>query len=60
MNCWPFTDRPKWFGEGMGIAVRKQDKELTEKLDAAITALREKGIYQQIQAKYFKYDVYGE
>ncbi|EEO02480.1 ABC transporter substrate-binding protein [Vibrio cholerae] len=56
----PSLTDPKWFGEGMGIAVRKQDKELTEKLDAAITALREKGIYQQIQAKYFKYDVYGE
>ncbi|EOX3386512.1 ABC transporter substrate-binding protein [Vibrio cholerae] len=56
----PSLTDPKWFGEGMGIAVRKQDKELTEKLDAAITALRKKGIYQQIQAKYFKYDVYGE
>ncbi|KYN26215.1 nickel transporter [Vibrio cidicii] len=50
---------PKWFGEGMGIAVRKQDKDLTKKLDAAIASLREKGVYQQIAAKYFKYDVYG-
>ncbi|EGR2795784.1 nickel transporter [Vibrio navarrensis] len=50
---------PKWFGEGMGIAVRKQDKDLTKKLDAAIVSLREKGVYQQIAAKYFKYDVYG-
>ena len=51
---------PKWFGEGMGIAVRKQDKDLTQKLDAAIASLREKGVYQDIAAKYFKYDVYGQ
>lgn len=46
--------------EGMGIAVRKQDKDLTKKLDAAIISLREKGVYQEIAGKYFNYDVYGE
>ncbi|HAS6142441.1 TPA: transporter substrate-binding domain-containing protein [Vibrio vulnificus] len=56
----PSLTDPKWFGEGFGIAVRKQDKDLTKQLDAAILSLREKGIYQQIAAKYFKYDVYGE
>ena len=56
----PSLTDPKWFGDGMGIAVRKQDKELTAKLDAAIIALREKGIYQEIAAKYFNYDVYGQ
>ncbi|WP_070963014.1 lysine/arginine/ornithine ABC transporter substrate-binding protein [Vibrio sonorensis] len=55
----PSLTDPKWFGDGMGIAVRKQDKDLTKKLDAAILSLREKGIYQEIAAKYFKYDVYG-
>ncbi|MBM7036830.1 ABC transporter substrate-binding protein [Vibrio sp. 188UL20-2] len=56
----PSLTDPKWFGEGMGIALRKQDKDLTEKLDAAILSLREKGIYQEIAAKYFSYDVYGQ
>lgn len=56
----PSLTDPKWFGEGMGIAVRKQDRALTEKLNAALIALREKGIYQQIAAKYFSYDVYGQ
>lgn len=56
----PSLTDPKWFGEGMGIAVRKQDKELTAKLDAAIKALRADGTYQKIQAKYFNYDVYGD
>ncbi|GAM62269.1 lysine-arginine-ornithine-binding periplasmic protein precursor [Vibrio ishigakensis] len=44
----------------MGIAVRKQDKDLTEKLNKAIEALRANGEYQTIAAKYFNYDVYGE
>ncbi|MGY0616384.1 ABC transporter substrate-binding protein [Vibrio sp. FJH11] len=56
----PSLTDPKWFGEGFGIAVRKQDKDLTQKLDAAILSLREKGVYQQLAGKYFKYDVYGE
>ncbi len=56
----PSLTDPKWFGEGFGIAVRKQDKDLTKKLDAAIDALRASGEYQKIAAKYFNYDVYGE
>ncbi|MFQ2167467.1 ABC transporter substrate-binding protein [Aeromonas veronii] len=52
------TDR-QWFGDGMGIAVRKSDKELKGKLDEAIKALRANGTYQQINQKYFKYDIYG-
>ncbi|MGD8231274.1 ABC transporter substrate-binding protein [Vibrio sp. TRT 1302] len=56
----PSLTDPKWFGEGFGIALRKQDKDLTKKLDAAILSLREKGVYQEIAAKYFNYDVYGQ
>ena len=56
----PSLTDPKWFGEGFGIALRKQDKDLTQQLDAAILSLREKGIYQDIAAKYFNYDVYGK
>ena len=53
------TDQ-KWFGEGFGIAVRKQDKDLTEKLNKAIQSLRAKGEYKAIADKYFNYDVYGK
>ncbi|GAL10097.1 lysine-arginine-ornithine-binding periplasmic protein precursor [Vibrio astriarenae] len=56
----PSLTDPQWFGEGMGIAVRKQDKELTEALSGAIQSLREQGKYQEIAAKYFNYDVYGD
>jgi arginine/ornithine transport system substrate-binding protein len=56
----PTLTNPKWFGEGFGIALRKQDKDLTMKLDAAIISIREQGIYQKIAAKYFEFDVYGK
>ncbi len=56
----PSLTDPKWFGDGMGIAVRKQDKDLTAKLNAAIQALRDNGEYKKIEAKYFNYDVYGD
>ncbi|WP_043310742.1 ABC transporter substrate-binding protein [Pseudomonas sp. ML96] len=54
-----FTD-VKYFGEGQGIAVRKGDKALAEKISAAILAIRANGKYQAVQDKYFKFNVYGE
>lgn len=53
-----FTD-PRWFGMGAGIAVRKEDKDLTEKLNAAIAAIRANGKYDEIARKYFDFNVYG-
>jgi arginine/ornithine transport system substrate-binding protein len=53
-----FTD-PKWFGDGAGIAVRKEDADLTAALNKAIAAIREKGIYDEIARKYFNFNVYG-
>jgi len=46
-------------GEGAGIAIRKGEDELKEMFNAAIKAIRENGTYQEIQAKYFDFDVYG-
>ena len=54
-----FTD-PKYFGEGAGIAVRKEDKELLEMFNKAIAAIRANGTYKKINAKYFDFDVYGQ
>ncbi|WP_265518738.1 ABC transporter substrate-binding protein [Nitratireductor luteus] len=48
------------YGEGIGIAVRKGEDELREKLNAAITAIRENGTYKEINDKYFSFDAYGE
>ncbi|MCG8566563.1 MAG: ABC transporter substrate-binding protein [Desulfobacterales bacterium] len=54
-----FSD-PKWFGYGAGIAVRKQDKKLVERLNKGIKIIRENGTYKKIQDKYFNFNVYGE
>jgi polar amino acid transport system substrate-binding protein len=47
------------FGPGAGIAVRKGEKELVDKLNAAIAAIRANGKYKEINDKYFKFDIYG-
>lgn len=54
-----YTD-VKYFGEGAGIAVRKGDKALADKISAAIAALRANGKYQEVQNKYFQFNVYGD
>ena len=50
----------KWFGDGVGIALRKGDNELRLKLNKAIDTIRANGVYQKINAKYFDFDVYGK
>jgi len=55
----PDYNDPKYFGEGAGIAVRKEDTDLRDKLNAAIKAIRDNGTYKAIQDKYFDYNIYG-
>ncbi len=47
-------------GEGIGIAVRKQDKDLKEQLNKALAAIRANGTYEKIAKKYFQEDIYGQ
>lgn len=54
-----FTDA-KWFGEGIGIAVRKGDDDLKAMFNKAIKEIRSNGEYQKINAKYFDFDLYGD
>ena len=56
----PDLTDPKWFGEGAGIACRKQDKDLVNLLNAAIDKIRANGTYKKIQDKYFNFNVYGD
>lgn len=50
----------RWFGEGAGIAIRKEDTALIEKFNAAIEKIRADGTYKAIQDKYFDFNVYGD
>ncbi|WP_367714555.1 ABC transporter substrate-binding protein [Nitratireductor sp. GISD-1A_MAKvit] len=48
------------YGPGIGIAIRQGEDELREKFNAAIAAIRENGTYEEINKKYFEFDVYGD
>jgi arginine/ornithine transport system substrate-binding protein len=48
----------KFFGDGQGIAVRKGDKALRDKLNNALKVILDNGVYQDIQHKYFVFNVY--
>jgi len=54
-----FTD-PKYFGTGAGVALRKTDTELLERVNKAIANIRKDGTYKKIQERYFSFDVYGD
>lgn len=56
----PSFTAEKWFGEGIGIAVRKGNDDLKAMFNKAIKEIRANGVYQKINAKYFDFDLYGE
>ena len=56
----PLSD-PRWWGQGAGIAVRKQDGDLREQLNAAIAAIRQNGTWEKLKQQYFgDIDIWGE
>ena len=48
---------PKFFGDGAGIAIRKSDDELREKLNTALARITADGSYDAINAKYFPFSI---
>lgn len=56
----PDLSDPKWFGNGAGVAIRKEDKDLAALFSKAIDTIRADGTYKAIQDKYFDFDVYGD
>ena len=44
--------------EGIGIAVRKEDDALRQRLNAALTAIIADGTYARINARYFPFSIY--
>jgi arginine/ornithine transport system substrate-binding protein len=50
---------PEIHGEGAGIGVRQEDTELRDRFSEAIRAIRASGLYDEIAARYFDFDIYG-
>jgi polar amino acid transport system substrate-binding protein len=48
----PFTD-PRYFGEGLGIAVKKGNEPLRRALDYALARLDRRGVFAELYLKYF-------
>ena len=48
----PFTD-PQFFGEGVGVAVRKGNAPLRRALDYALARLAQRGVFGELYLKYF-------
>jgi polar amino acid transport system substrate-binding protein/arginine/ornithine transport system substrate-binding protein len=46
-------------GGGVGIAIRKADGDLRERVNAALKAIKTNGVYKSLQDKYFDFDVSG-
>ncbi len=47
-------------GEGAGVGVRQEDQALADEFTAAIAAIRESGVYKEINDQYFTVDIYGK
>jgi polar amino acid transport system substrate-binding protein len=53
----PITD-PKFVGDGVGMAVRKEDTTLLANLNRALAEIVADGTYKKINDKYFAIDIY--
>ncbi len=53
----PYTDS-NYFGEGVGIAVKKGNEDLRRALDYALAELARRGVYTDIYLKYFPIGFY--
>ncbi len=54
----PAIKDPRWFGEGAGIAVRKEDTDLKAMLNKALKEILADGTYEKINKKYFPFSIY--
>ncbi|MFV0265151.1 MAG: lysine/arginine/ornithine ABC transporter substrate-binding protein ArgT [Kluyvera sp.] len=56
----PSVKDKKYFGDGTGVGLRKDDVELKAALDKALAELRADGTYDKMAKKYFNFNVYGD
>jgi histidine transport system substrate-binding protein len=55
----PAIEDPKYFGEGDGLGLRKEDVALREAFNQALAEILANGTYARINKKYFDFDIYG-
>ncbi len=48
---------PKYFGTGVGLALRLGDTELAEKLNAGLKKIVDDGTYKALNDKYFPFSL---
>jgi polar amino acid transport system substrate-binding protein len=53
----PFME-PKYFGDGVGIAVKRDDTQLKGMIDTALRRLRQSGRYEELLLRYFPLRVF--
>jgi len=51
-------DDPKFFGEGVGLALRQSDAEIVAALNAGLRKILADGTYKALNDKYFPFSVY--
>lgn len=56
----PSIKDKKYFGDGTGVGMRKEDGELKAAFDKALDGLRKDGSYDKYAKKYFAFNVYGD
>ena len=56
----PSVKDKKFFGDGTGIGLRKDDSELKAAFDKALADMRKDGTYDKMAKKYFDFNVYGD
>ena len=56
----PVLNDVKYYGYGVGIALRQGETALRDELNGALKAIRANGVYETVSKKYFDFDVYGE
>lgn len=61
-QCCEFRGGPfleaKFFGDGIAVAIRKNDRQMKELIDRSIVGLRESGRLEELVGRYFPYRIY--
>ena len=53
----PRISDPKFYGQGVGVGVRKGDKATLDLVNAALVAIVDDGTFRKLSEKYFGYDI---